>query len=119
MAAEEAKVTARNRSPLPRKTVVKKRSSFAPMRSRSTPMNHRKAIPAKGSRLRASRIECALWASHVPGSRGLSGTESRISTTLMMSKIENRMPAIAPARGAFNPAAMTGSFISSIISSMR
>ena len=44
---------ATNSSPLPRNTVAKKRSSFSPMRSRTTPMNHRKAIPANGNRLRA------------------------------------------------------------------
>ena len=44
---------ATNSSPLPRNTVAKKRSSFSPMRSRTTPTNHSKAIPANGSRLRA------------------------------------------------------------------
>ena len=49
-----------------------------------------------------------------PGSPGLSGTESRISTTLTMNRIEKRIPAIAPARGAFNPAPME-SFSSFIV----
>ena len=44
----------RNRRPLPRNTVAKKRSSRRPSWSRMTPMNHRKAIPAKGIRLSAS-----------------------------------------------------------------
>ena len=38
----------RNRNPLPRKTVAKKRSSSSPRRSDSTPMNRKKAMPAKG-----------------------------------------------------------------------
>src|SRR3977135_1701983 len=80
VAAEEAKVIARNRRPRPRNTVAKKRSSCPPIRSRSTPMNHRKAIPAKGSRPRASRIDFALWESHVPGSAGLAGEERRMKT---------------------------------------
>src|ERR1700691_2678229 len=69
-------------------------------------MNHKKAIPAKGSRSRARPMGFALWESHVPGSPGLSGTESRISTTLTMNRIEKRIPAIAPARGALSPALM-------------
>jgi hypothetical protein len=43
--AAEANSMARNKSPLPRKTVAKKRSSSSPNRSRSTPMNHKKAKP--------------------------------------------------------------------------
>ena len=39
---------ATNNKPLPRKTVEKKRSSRSPILSRTTPMNHRNAIPAKG-----------------------------------------------------------------------
>ena len=35
--------------PLPRKTVAKNLSSRAPMRSRTTPMNHRKAMPVNGT----------------------------------------------------------------------
>ncbi len=52
--AAEANNMARNKSPLPRNTVAKKRSSFSPSLSRTTPMNHKKAIPANGSRFKAN-----------------------------------------------------------------
>src|SRR6185437_4173623 len=112
---EEAKTTARNRNPLPRNTVAKKRSSCSHMRSRSTPMNHKKVIPAKGNRPRARLTDLALLASHIPGSFGLSGTERRRSTTQMPNRIENRIPATAPARGAFSLAEIVLSFWSFII----
>ena len=44
---------ATNSSPLPRNTEAKNRSSRCPIRSRTTPMNHKKAIPAKGTRFSA------------------------------------------------------------------
>ena len=74
--AVDAKSMAMKRSPLPRKTVAKNRSSRSPIRSRMTPMNHRKAMPAKGSRLRARttafRLERVV--SQSPASAGLPGT---------------------------------------------
>ena len=54
---------ARKSSPLPMKTVEKSRSSTSPSCSRTTPMNHRKAIPANGTRLRLSRIRVRRCAS--------------------------------------------------------
>ena len=42
------KTQAANSRPLPKKTVAKKRSSRSPNRSRTTAMNHRKAMPAMG-----------------------------------------------------------------------
>ncbi len=48
--AAPAQYIATNSSPLPRKTVLKSWSSRSPIRARTTPMNHRKAIPAKGAR---------------------------------------------------------------------
>ena len=54
--AAPEKRRARNNSPLPMKTVENKRSSTAPSCSRITPMNHRNAIPAKGTSWRLSRI---------------------------------------------------------------
>ncbi len=77
---------ARNRSPLPRNTVAKKRSSYAPSRSRSTPMNQRKAIPANGSRCRARLTVFRSPESHAPASCGFAGTEIRISTRLMVNE---------------------------------
>ena len=106
---------ARNSSPLPRNTVAKNWSSCIPIRSRSTPINHRKLIPAKGNRSRAISMDFELSASHLPGSSGLSGIESRRSVTLMMSRIENKIPAIAPARGAFSWAEIAVFLSSSMI----
>ena len=45
----------RNRRPLPKNTVAKKRSSRRPSWSRMTPMNHRKAIPANGNQIERQR----------------------------------------------------------------
>jgi hypothetical protein len=58
----DAKSMAGNKSPLPRNTVAKKRSSRSPNRSRSTPMNHKKAMPANGTRFsaRATLFELVL-----------------------------------------------------------
>jgi len=58
-----------NNRPLPRNTVAKKRSSCTPIRSRITPMNHRKAIPANGTRF-SPIATAALFpesVSHAPG----------------------------------------------------
>ena len=51
--AAPVKIMATNNRPLPRNTVAKKRSSRLPIRSRSTRMNHRNAIPANGMRFKA------------------------------------------------------------------
>ena len=62
---------ATNNRPLPRNTVAKNRSSRSPIRSRSTPMNQRKAMPANG--MRFSAIATAARrpesVSHVAGAR--------------------------------------------------
>ena len=47
--AAATKSIAMKSRPLPRNTVAKKRSSASPTRSRTTPMNHRNAIPANGT----------------------------------------------------------------------
>jgi len=54
--AADVKVIAMYSSPLPRKTVAKKRSSSAPRRLRTTAINHKKAMPANGIRFKASEI---------------------------------------------------------------
>src|SRR5215469_16219648 len=90
--------------PLPKNTVAKNRSSASPSRSRSTPMNHKNAIPANGTRLSARATASEFPLSHDPGSRGSAGTERRSSQNTTMSKIANRMPAIAPALGVLEGA---------------
>jgi hypothetical protein len=63
---------ATNSRPLPRNTVAKKRSSRSPIRSRSTPTNHRNAIPANGTRLSATAtaVRRRESVSHTPGTSG-------------------------------------------------
>lgn len=96
---EEVNSIAKNKSPLPRKTVEKNRSSDDPKRSRITPINHKKAIPENGIRFKARLTLAELSASQFPSACGLAGTESFIRTRLINSKTENRIPAIAAARG--------------------
>ncbi len=90
-----------NSRPLPRKTVAKKRSSRPPIRSRSTPMNQRKAIPANGTRFSAivTAVRCADWVSHEPAAAELAGTETLSSTSDEMRSTEKTIPATAAARG--------------------
>jgi hypothetical protein len=90
-----------NNSPLPRKTVAKKRSSRPPIRSRSTPTNQRNAIPANGTRFRATatafrRPESLSHWPALPGSAGVDSL-SRISEAAVSSA--NAIPAAAAARG--------------------
>ena len=94
----EANNLARKSSPLPRKTLAKNLSSYSRRRSRTTPMNQRKAMPAKGSRLSATWTGLASPASHPPASCGSAGMERRTSTRLTMSSRAKRMPATAVAR---------------------
>src|SRR6516165_10624753 len=89
----------RNSNPLPRKTVAKNRSSSAPKRSRSTPINQRNAIPANGTKLSASAMVLELVRSHEPGSCGSAGTEIRRSEKAAIRRKENSIPAIAAAFG--------------------
>jgi hypothetical protein len=85
---------AMKRNPLPRNTVAKNRSSRSPMRSRTIPMNQRKAIPENGTRFNA-RMICRLRpgsASHEP-SPGPPGTAVRTSTSAAVSRRANNTPA--------------------------
>ena len=70
--AAATKSMATNNRPLPRNTVAKKRSSRSPIRSLSTPMNHRNAIPANGTRFSATATSarCRESVSHDPGTSG-------------------------------------------------
>ena len=63
-------------------------------------MNHRKAMPANGTKFSASATVFARVRSQAPASSGLAGTENRRSTKLVISRTEKRMPAMAAARGA-------------------
>ena len=88
-------------SPLPRNTVAKNRSSPSPIRSRTTPMNQRKAMPANGSRFKARSTAFRLEpsASQSPASFGSLGRARRTSTIAAMSSPEKAIPATAAARG--------------------
>src|SRR5258705_4435610 len=97
--AAEANSIARKKSPLPRKTVAKKRSSIPPRRPRSTPMNHKKAIPANGTRFSARATVLDPVLSQAPASSGSARTESRNNRRTEIMRTEKRMPAMAAARG--------------------
>jgi hypothetical protein len=58
-----------------------------------------KAIPANGTRFSAMVTLFELVVSHAPTSSGSAGVESRSSHRLEIKRIENRIPAIAAARG--------------------
>jgi hypothetical protein len=65
-------------------------------------MNHKKAIPANGSRFKARLTLLELDESQTPSSWGLYGTEIQMSTRLIIIRIENMIPATAAARGVVN-----------------
>src|SRR5437764_549305 len=87
--------------PFARNTVAKNLSSSAPMRFRSTPMNHRNAMPASGTRFRAKRTAFTPLAllSHIPAFAGSAGTATRTSPRLVSIRTEKITPATAAARG--------------------
>src|SRR6516165_5702467 len=99
--APAANSIARNSRPLPKNTVAKNRSSRLPKRSRKTPMNHRKASPANGTRFNAMATRLELVLSQSPDSSGSVGTEIRSSQKTAKSRTQNRIPAIAAAFGVF------------------
>jgi hypothetical protein len=118
--AEATKSMATNSNPLPRKTVAKNLSSAPPTRSRSTPTNQRKPIPAKGTRPIANRTASRreLSESHFPASSGSAGMAVWIRTSATVKRIENAMPARAADRGvliawptALGSVAVTGACI--------
>jgi hypothetical protein len=98
------KMLARNSSELPKNTVEKNRSSWAPRRSRSTPMNQRKATPANGTRFNASITVLVLPVSQTPDSRGSAGIERRSSHNITIISTAKTMPATAAAFGVFRRA---------------
>src|SRR5262245_28362585 len=95
------KSIATNSSPLPRNTVAKNRSSRWPIRSRTTPMNQRNAIPAKGTRFSARTTRRRFAGSETNGatSAGSAGAASRTRTNAVVSRTANSTPAIPAARG--------------------
>ena len=62
-------------------------------------MNHRKAIPANGNKLKAREIVFAFPASDAPVSDGSVGMESRMSVCPVAKSTAKIMPAMAAARG--------------------
>ena len=62
-------------------------------------MNHRKAIPANGNKLKAREIVFACPASDAPVSDGSVGMESRMSVCPVAKSTAKIIPAIAAARG--------------------
>src|SRR5947208_2104344 len=93
------KVSPRYNKPLPKKIVENNWSSSSARRSRTTPMNHRKAIPANGNKLKAREIVLACPASTAPVSDGSVGMESRMSVCPVAKSTAKIMPAMAAARG--------------------
>jgi hypothetical protein len=72
----------------------------SPRRSRSTPMNHKKAMPANGTRFSARAIVLELAFSQAPASSGSARTESRNHKRTAIRRTENWIPA----RGVFKRA---------------
>ena len=66
-----------NNRPLPRNTVAKNRSSRSPIRSRSTPMNHKKAMPANGITMSAARMRVLPAPIHPAPAKGSAGIAAR------------------------------------------
>jgi hypothetical protein len=86
--------------PLLRKMVAKNRSSCGPNRSRTTPVNHRKAIPAKGNKVSTRETVLDQDASQsVVISSGLTLAILVVRAMMVISRTEKTMPAIAAARG--------------------
>ena len=84
--------------------VAKNRSSRPPIRSRITPMNHKKAMPANGTRFSAitTAVRRPASVSHVPGAPGWAGTDSLSSTSAVIRNAEKPIPATAAARGVLS-----------------
>src|SRR4051794_6616867 len=94
-------IMATNSNPLPRNTVAKSRSSPSPIRSRTTPMNHKNAMAENGSRFKATRIALRRLssASQSPVLSGSLGVTVRTRVSATARRTEKTMPATAAARG--------------------
>ncbi len=66
------------------------------------------ATPANGNRLSANVTLLELVSSHAPTSNGSDGMDRRSSQRLVISSSENRIPAMAAARGVLRPARIRG-----------
>jgi hypothetical protein len=66
-------------------------------------MNHKKAMPANGTRFSATTTVPALLVDHSFISGETAGTEMHSRTNLVVSKTEKRIPAMAAACGVFSP----------------
>jgi len=86
----------------PEKDGREKRFSSWASRSRSTPINHRKATPANGTRFNATVTARVSVASHAPGSSGSAGIEVRSSQRINSRSSEKTIPAMAAAFGVFS-----------------
>ena len=95
-------IIARNSSPLPKNTDKKNLSSNLPNPSRTTPMNHRNAIPANGINTDAILTRRSRQSSHRDPGGPPSGRAVRISTSAVPNSTANRTPATAAARGVVN-----------------
>jgi hypothetical protein len=73
----ESPSIARNKSPLPRKTVAKKAILKLSQAVAQHGNDHKKAMPANGIRLRPRAVVLALVLSQAPASSGSARTESR------------------------------------------
>ena len=93
-----------NNSPVPRKTVAKNRSSAAPIRSRTAPMNHRKRESGEGNEVeRAGPSPCATGRrARCRRCVGWLGRRSARSRGQCRVAAANAMPAMAAARGVRN-----------------
>jgi hypothetical protein len=106
----DLRTEALNKRPLPKNTVAKNRSSSRPRRSRRTPMNHRKAIPANGTRFNPSATGVRIRTEPQPGSWGSAGTEIHSSQNAATVNKENSIPAMAAAFGVFRFVRLKASF---------
>ena len=90
-----------NSRPLPRKTVAKNRSSRSPILSRMTPMNHRNAMPANGTKPSAMDTACRFCGSVSQSllADSLDGTDMRINRNTAPSSTEKTIPATPAERG--------------------
>jgi hypothetical protein len=80
-------------------TEIEKRSSSPPIRSGKTPINHKKAMPANGTRFSARPTMFELVLSQAPASSGSARTARRNNKSPVIRRTAKRMPATAAARG--------------------
>jgi hypothetical protein len=97
--------------------VAKNRSSRGPIRSRTTPMNQRNAIPANGTRCNARTTRRPLpgSASTAAASPGPEGAASRRRTSTAVSRSAKSTPAIPAARGVRSERFTTASWSTRLI----